>query len=84
MISFLGWLATILFTLCYFPQIIKIIKTKKVKDLSFLFFFIQVLANIVALCYAIMIKQGPLEFKYIAALVLDLIIVFFYIKYKEE
>jgi len=57
----LGWTATMLFTVCYIPQIIKTYKTKTVEGLSFRLLFISVIANIVALWYAILIKQPPLQ-----------------------
>lgn len=67
--AILGWTATFLFTVCYVPQIIKTLKTKTVDGLSFWLLFIQFVANVVALCYATLIKQPPLQIKYILALV---------------
>ncbi len=64
----LGWIATILFTVCYIPQIIKTHKTKTVEGLSFLLLFISFVANIIALWYATLINQAPLQIKYILAL----------------
>ena len=65
----LGWTATFLFTVCYVPQIYKTLKTKTVDGLSFWLLFIQFVANIVALCYATLIAQPPLQVKYVLALV---------------
>ena len=65
----LGWTATALFTLCYWPQIVKTYKTKTVEGLSFWLLFISFIANIIALCYATLIGQAPLQIKYILALV---------------
>ncbi len=64
----LGWIATALFTICYIPQIIKTYKTNTVGGLSFLFLFISFLANIIALWYATLIFQPPLQIKYILAM----------------
>jgi uncharacterized protein with PQ loop repeat len=64
----LGWTATILFSACYIPQIIKTYKTKSVEGLSFLLLFISFVANIVAFCYATLIIQRPLQVKYVLAL----------------
>lgn len=64
-----GWTATFLFTVCYIPQIIKTYRTGTVEGLSFLLLFISFIANIVALVYAIMIAQTPLQVKYILAMV---------------
>ena len=67
--QFLGWVATVLFTVCFIPQIIKMRKSKTVDGLSFLFLFITLVANSVALVYAVLIEQMPLQIKYILALV---------------
>ncbi len=76
----LGWIATGLFTVCYIPQIIKTYKTKTIDGLSFRLLFISFLANIVALWYATLIKQPPLQIKYILAMVFLLICIFLYLK----
>ena len=66
--AILGWTATFLFTVCYVPQMIKTLKTRTVDGLSFWLLFIQFIANIVALCYATVIEQPPLQLKYTLAL----------------
>ena len=78
----LGWIATILFTVCYIPQIIKTAKTKTVEGLSFLLLFIQFIANIIALWYATLINQSPLVVKYILGLLFLAICITLYIKVK--
>ena len=76
----LGWTATVLFTACYIPQIIKTRKTKTVEGLSFLLLFISFIANIIAFCYATLIHQRPLQVKYILALLFLAICLYLYIK----
>ncbi|MBI2022991.1 PQ-loop repeat-containing protein [Candidatus Giovannonibacteria bacterium] len=78
--SLLGWIATILFTICYIPQIIKTMKTKTVEGLSFLLLFIQFIANIIALWYASLIQQPPLVIKYIFGLFFLAICLVLYLK----
>lgn len=68
--QFLGWTATFLFSVALIPQIIKTAKTKTVVGVSGWQFIINVVANIIALWYAILISQGPLVFKYVTALML--------------
>ena len=75
----LGWVATTLFTVCYIPQIIKTYKTKTVDGLSFRLLFISFIANIVALNYAILIKQPPLQIKYALALIFLGICIYLYL-----
>lgn len=76
----LGWSATALFTICYIPQIIKTHRTKKIDGLSFGLLLISFIANILALCYAILIKQLPLQFKYISAMVFLSVCIYLYLK----
>ena len=64
----LGWTATILFTICYIPQMIKTHRTKTVDGLSFGLLLISFIANIIALCYATLINQRPLQIKYVLAM----------------
>ena len=78
--AILGWTATFLFTVCFIPQIVKTLKTKTVEGLSFWLLFIQFIANIVALWYATLISQPPLQIKYILALVFLAICIAVYIK----
>ena len=76
----LGWIATFLFTICYIPQIIKTRKTNTVEGLSFLFLAISFIANIIALSYATLIGQAPLQVKYLLALALLIFTLYEYFK----
>ena len=76
----LGWVATVLFTVCYIPQIIKTLKTRSVEGLSFWLLFLQFAANIVALWYASLINQPPLQVKYVLALLFLLVCMAVYIR----
>lgn len=64
----LGYLATTIFSLMYIPQIWKTIKTGKIDDVSLPMFIMGFIGNIIALCYATMINQAPLQIKYVIAL----------------
>jgi uncharacterized protein with PQ loop repeat len=76
--AMLGWTATFLFMICYIPQIIKTARSKTVDGLSFWLLFISFIANIVALWYATLIKQPPLQIKYIGALIFIAICLYLY------
>ncbi len=65
----LGWIATFLFSIMVIPQIMKTIKSKDTKGVSLLLFVIYLVANIIALIYAILISQPPLIIKYIIAII---------------
>ena len=69
LVDMLGWTATILFTICYIPQIVKTYRTKVIDGLSFRLLFISFVANIIALIYATLIKQPPLQVKYVLSMV---------------
>lgn len=64
----LGWIATFLFSIMVIPQMIKTIKSKDTSGVSLLLFIIFLVANVIALIYAIMISQPPLIIKYIIAI----------------
>ena len=76
----LGWTATALFTLCYIPQIVKTYKTKVIDGFSFRLLFISLVANVVALWYATLIKQPPLQIKYVLAIIFLAICLWLYLK----
>jgi uncharacterized protein with PQ loop repeat len=76
----LGWVATALFSICYLPQIIKLGKTKRVDGLSIIFLVISLIANIIALGYATLIKQPPLQIKYILSMSFLSICIFTYLR----
>lgn len=81
----LGWTATILFSLMLIPQIIKTIKLKDTKGVSIFLFIIYLIANIIALTYALLIDQNPLKIKYTLGIFTGLfyitIFLFYRIKY---
>lgn len=83
----LGWIATFLFSIMIVPQIIKTIKSRDTSGVSLLLFIIFLVANIIALIYAIMISQPPLIIKYIIAIVTTItyiaIFLFYYTRKKE-
>lgn len=76
----LGWTATVLFTVCYIPQMMKTYRTRTIDGLSFRLLLISFAANIVALCYATLIKQPPLQIKYTLAMVFLSGCIYFYLR----
>lgn len=59
-----GWLGTVLFTLCYIPQIYRTYLTKEVKDVSLVMWLIQWAAYTSCLVYAVCIKAQPMIIGY--------------------
>jgi len=82
----LGWIATILFSLMIIPQMIKTIKSKDTRGVSLFLFIIFLIANIIALTYAIMISQPPLIIKYAIAILTTVayIIIFIYYSLRNK
>ena len=84
MIQFLGWLATILFTIALVPQIHKTISLKKIDGVSLLLFLINLTANIIALIYAILIFQYPLIIKYVLGILITALYIGVYAYYRRR
>src|SRR3989344_4115124 len=83
----LGWIATFLFSIMIIPQMIRTVKSKDTSGVSLMMFVIFLIANIIALVYAILIRQSPLIIKYIIALfttITYLILFGIYYKRKKE
>ena len=77
----LGWIATFLFSVMIVPQIVKTIRSKDTKGVSLLLFIIYLVANIIALTYALLIQQGPLVIKYIIAIDTTLVYIAIFLAY---
>jgi len=84
LISFLGWTQTVLFSILILPQLFKTVRVKKVDDISIWTFVIGLIANIVALWYAILIIQPPLIFKYVSGGILCALYIVFFLYYSHK
>ena len=82
----LGWVATILFSIMIIPQMIKTLRTRDTSGVSLLLFVIFLVANVIALIYAILIAQPPLIIKYILAIITTVayIGIFFYFYFHRK
>lgn len=82
----LGYVATFLFSIIMVPQVIKTLKRNSVKDISLSMLVISLLANGVALWYAVLIQQMPLMVKYIIAgtVMIAYLGLYFKIRSKEQ
>ncbi len=77
----LGWIATVLFSVMIIPQMIKTLKSKDTSGVSLFLFVIFLLANMIALIYAVLIAQSPLVIKYTIAIITTLIYIGIYVFY---
>ncbi|MEK6949880.1 MAG: SemiSWEET family transporter [Nanoarchaeota archaeon] len=80
----LGWIATFLFSIMVIPQMIKTIRSKDTSGVSLLLFIIFLIANLIALIYAIMISQPPLIIKYIIAIVTTIAYIAIFLVYYTQ
>jgi MtN3 and saliva related transmembrane protein len=82
----LGWIATILFSVMIIPQMIKTLKSKDTRGVSFLLFVIFLIANIIALIYSVLIGEKPLIIKYVIAIETTVAYmgIFLYYRHKEK
>jgi len=81
-----GWLYTLCFAICYIPQIVKSLKTKKVNDISISLFILSLLGYISALVYTL----GDIGFNiilvtnYVFGALCSLVMIITYLCYKDK
>jgi len=63
-LTWVGWVATVLFAICYTPQLIKTYIRKEVDDLSLTMWVVQLLGYTCGLIYGFYLKQAPLVVGY--------------------
>jgi len=80
-INILGFIATILTTCGFIPQLVKIIKTKSVKDISFNMFALFLAGGACWLIYGILIKSPPVIIANFASILMNSIILVYKFKY---
>jgi len=80
----LGWTATVIFSVVIVPQIIKTVKTKCVDGVSLLLYVMYLVGNVIALWYAILIRQNPLVIKYVIAILTTVFYITLYIRVKKN
>lgn len=80
----LGWAATLLFSCITVPQFIKTIQTGNIEGVSIGQYILFIIANLIALGYAILIVQPPLIFKYILAIIITTPYIILYYKIRNQ
>ncbi len=79
--SFIGGLAAVLTTSAFVPQAIKIIRTRKTKDISLLMYIVLTTGILCWLIYGILIEQAPIVFANSIGFTLTFTILVLKIKY---
>jgi len=77
-----GWLATIAFGICYWPQIYHSYKTKSVGDISIASWLLQLGGYFLGIFYGVWLKQNALIFGYLHGFLCSVIFLSLYWKYR--
>lgn len=83
-INILGFIAAILTTSGFVPQLIKIIKTKSVNDISFSMFAMFLAGVTCWLAYGILIKSLPIIIANFASMVMNMTILGYKLRYEYK
>ena len=78
----LGYLAAILTTISFFPQVVKIYKTKETKSISLYMYIVLIIGILLWLIYGVYLKSMPMILANAVTLVLLIYILIMKIKYK--
>tara|TARA_B100001093_G_scaffold414890_1_gene405127 strand:- start:72 stop:335 length:264 start_codon:yes stop_codon:yes gene_type:complete len=81
-LKYIGFLAAFCTTIAFFPQAVKVWKTKSTKDISLYMFVIFTIGVISWLIYGIIISDLPIILANAVTLILSLFILAYKIKYK--
>ncbi|MFA6089485.1 MAG: PQ-loop domain-containing transporter [Candidatus Woesearchaeota archaeon] len=85
--QWLGWVGAFFFAICAVPQVVKTWKTKRTKDLSWLFLIFWLLGEILTFVYILIddyllgIKHFPLYLNYAFNIVLVLYLIYAKMRY---
>jgi MtN3 and saliva related transmembrane protein len=79
----IGWIVTILFSICYWPQLYRSWKRKKVGDVSVWAWVIQTFGYGLGISYGLWLKQMPLIFGYIHGFLCSILFLCLYWRYKK-
>jgi MtN3 and saliva related transmembrane protein len=78
----LGFLAAILTTIAFLPQVIKIYKSKETKSISLTMYIVLSLGLLMWLFYGIHLKSNPMIIANTVSLILTIYILFMKMKHK--
>ncbi|MFN3852266.1 MAG: SemiSWEET transporter [Spirosomataceae bacterium] len=83
MIETIGYIAAILTTFAFVPQVLQIYRTKSAKDVSLAMFLIFTLGVFLWLCYGVVIRSFPMIAANAVTFILALTILYFKFKYSR-
>lgn len=82
--EFLGWIATVCFGICYYPQIYRSYKRKLVGDISVWPWILQTIGYLTGIGYGIYLRQWPLFIGYTHGLFCSIVFLILYWRYKNN
>ncbi len=80
-IDYIGYSAVVIGAISTIPQLYQIIKTKKVRDINFFFFFMRALASILYIIYGVLKEDYVMFCSAIMPLILEFVVLILYLKY---
>ena len=83
-IDTIGYVAVVIGAISTGPQIYQILKTKKVRDINFLFFFMRALSSILYIVYGLLKKEYIMFASAIMPLILEVFVLVLYFLYKSH
>jgi uncharacterized protein with PQ loop repeat len=83
-IDIIGYTAVIIGALSTAPQIYQIVKTKKVRDINFLFFFLRAVSSVLYILYGILKEDYVMFASAIMPLVLEFTVLVLYLLYTKN
>ena len=82
LVEILGRAAGTITSITFLPQVIRIWKTRSVKDISFLMMLLLILGTSLWLTYGLLLKDTAIIYTNVMVLVMSLVMFYFKIKYK--
>jgi len=83
-IDIIGYIAVVIGAFSTAPQIYQIVKTKKVRDINFLFFFYRAFSSILYVIYGSLKKDYVMLASAIMPLILEFTVLFLYLLYSKN
>lgn len=83
-VEIIGYTAVVIGALSTAPQIYQIVKTKKVRDINFLFFFLRAVSSVLYILYGILKEDYVMFASAIMPLVLEFTVLVLYLLYTKN
>ena len=82
--DFVGYAAVFIATISISPQIIQMVKTKKVEDINRCFFLLMALSEVLYICYGVLKNDYVMIASTIPPIISHIIVILLHCKYKSN